>query len=136
MILQHQFPFQLSNRTCVTALSVCLHVSDPISTASPPLHPYPSPCVPRILLQQQPSALQKVVVLSAFSNSLPHCKNQGYSSTFEAQTKQERSFGCGKEKLTIRSSRHNIHIPPLRLSSSRVPPSRLRSILYPSSLLR
>ena len=74
MILHRQFPFQLSNRTEPVPLHyfVCVRLIPFRPLLSTP--PYPSPCVSRVLLQQQPSALQKGFVVSAFSNSLPHCK--------------------------------------------------------------
>jgi hypothetical protein len=108
------FPAIEQNRTCAIALSdcVCLIPFQPL-LSFPYLHPYHSPCVSRIFLQQQPSALQKeVVFVSFFSNSLPHCKNQGYTSTFEALTKQKRSFGYGKEEKAHHSQQSAQHSHP------------------------
>jgi hypothetical protein len=138
MILQHQFPFQLSNRTCVTALSVCLHVSDPISTASPPLHPLPLPlCTSYFASTTTFRATESGCFVSFLATVFGTAKIKVYVNLHGPRTKQERSFMRGKRgKLTTRSNRRNIHIPPRRRSSSRVRPSRLPSILCPSVVLQ
>src|SRR5271168_5401942 len=77
MILQHRFPFQLSSRTCATALSVCLHMSDPISAVTVP-PPLPLPlCILYFASTTTLRAVERGLVCQLFSNSLPHCKNQG-----------------------------------------------------------
>ena len=79
MILQHRFPFQQSNRTCATALSVCLHVSDPISAVTVPPPSTPTPPLVHLVccFNNNPPRCRKGLVCQLFSNSLPHCKNQG-----------------------------------------------------------
>jgi hypothetical protein len=98
MILQHRFPFQLSNRTCAAAISVCLHVSDPISAVTVP-PPLPLPlCISHFASTTTLRAAEKGVGLSAFSNSLPHCKNQGIRQPSWSPDKARTECYVAKEK--------------------------------------
>jgi hypothetical protein len=139
LILQHRFPFQLLNRTCATALSVCLHMSDPISAVTVPSPSTPTPAPVYLVFASTTTlrAAERGWFVSFLATVFRTAKIKVCVNLRGPRTKQEQSVICGKgEKLTTRNSRHNIHIPPRRRSSSRVRPSRLPSILCPSVVLR
>jgi hypothetical protein len=107
------FPAIEQNRTCAIALSVC--ASDPISAVTvsplPPLLPL-SLCILYLSSATTLRAAERGCFCQLFSNSLPHCKNQGYTSTLEALTKQKRSFGYGKEEKAHHSQQSAQHSHP------------------------
>ena len=94
------FPAIEQNRICAIAISVCVCLipfRPLLSQPYPP--PYPSPCVSRIFLQQQPSALQKgVVFVSFFSNSLPHCKIKVIRQPSRPRQSKNGVLGAAKKK--------------------------------------
>jgi hypothetical protein len=98
MILHHRFPFQLSNRTCATALSVCV-CRIPFQ---PLLSPLPPPltlslCISYFASATTLRAAERGCFVSVFSNSLPHCKNQGIRQP-SRPTKQDQSLVRDKKK--------------------------------------